>query len=61
MKDLTIYKESELSNIIFNDNYFYNEINNLDFLKALINEEFYYTNEQLKIALSDVEEYLSEA
>ena len=60
MRDITNHSDKELSLIIFNDNYFYREINNLSYLKALINEEFVYTPEQLEVAMLDVIDYNNE-
>lgn len=60
MRDITNHSDKELSLIIFNDNYFYREINNLSYLKALINEEFVYTAEQLEVAMLDVIDYNNE-
>lgn len=57
MKDLTIYSDNELSLTVFNEEYFYNERNfngNSDYLKALINEEFHYTPEQMKVLDQDL-------
>tara|TARA_R110000850_G_scaffold276171_1_gene417606 strand:+ start:679 stop:864 length:186 start_codon:yes stop_codon:yes gene_type:complete len=54
MRDLTNYSDQELSLNVFNDEYFYVERPDRKFLLALINEEFYYTNEQMVVLMSDL-------
>lgn len=49
MKDLTMYSDNELSLQVFNDEYFYIERHDRDYLKALIQEEFIYTDEQMTV------------
>ena len=56
MKDLTIYGNDELSMVVFNDEYFYIERENIDYLIALINEEFLYTDAQLETLHIDLED-----
>lgn len=60
MKDLTMYSNDELSLQIFNDQYFYNEINHPEYLMALIKEEFVYTSEQMQTLVDDLDDYLME-
>lgn len=60
MLDLTNYSDQELSLIVYNDEYFYNERNHLDYLKALISEEFIFTDEQMETLLNDLEEEANE-
>jgi hypothetical protein len=57
MKDLNGYSDKELSLRVFNEKYFYIERNyngNSNYLMALINEEFYYTEEQMKVLEEDL-------
>ena len=75
MIDITDRNKNELSLIMFNDEYFYNELkyftldtklNDEDiksvikYIKALLSEKFIYTNNQLKTALRDIQEYLKD-
>ena len=75
MIDITNRNKNELSLIMFNDEYFYNELKyfTLDtklndkeiksvikYIKALLSEKFIYTNNQLKTALRDIQEYLKD-
>ena len=60
MKDLTIYSKQELSLQVFNDEYFYVERGHREYLLALVNEEFHYTNAQLEVLLADLNEDASE-
>ncbi len=57
MKDLTIYDDEELSNQVFNDEYFWNEKDNLPYLFDLINEEFITTKEQRDKMIGDLIDY----
>ena len=61
MKDLTGYSDQELSLQVFNDEYFYIERHTGDYLIALINEEFHYTDEQMQVLLTDLEDDKQEA
>lgn len=64
MENLTQYTEQELSLRVFNDEYFYIERNhngNSDYLKALINEEFHYTDKQMEVLDQDLIDDLEEA
>ena len=64
MQDLTIYSEQELSLRVFNEEYFYIERNHngsTDYLKALINEEFTYTPEQMEVLERNLIDDLAEA
>ena len=54
MKDLTIYSDDELSLQVFNDLYFYTERHNKDYLLALVDEEFIYTQKQKEILIEDL-------
>ena len=60
MQDLTIYNNEELSNQVFNDEYFWNEKDDLRYLLDLINEEFITTKDQRGQLISDLIEYNSE-
>ena len=55
MIDLTVYGDEELSLQVFNDEYFYTERKSVEYLIALINEEFIYTVKQLEILLDDLD------
>jgi len=48
MIDITMHSDDELSQQVFNDQYFYNEINHPEYLIALIKEEFVYTPKQME-------------
>ena len=54
MIDLTNYSDDELSLMVFNDEYFYIERKNEDYLLALCNEEFIFTAEQLAVLKQDL-------
>ena len=57
MKDLKGYSDKELSLRLFNEEYFYIERNyngNSNYLMALINEEFYYNDQQMKVLEEDL-------
>jgi hypothetical protein len=57
MKDLNGYSDKELSSRVFKEEYFYIERNyngNSNYLMALINEEFYYTKNQMKVLEEDL-------
>ena len=54
MRDLTQYSDQELSLHVFNDEYFYIERANRPYLMALINEEFIYTDEQMRELINDL-------
>jgi len=60
MKDLTIYSDDELSNQVFNDEYFWSEKDDLRYLFDLINEEFITTKEQRGLLIRDLTEYSAE-
>ena len=57
MKDLTIYSNDELSNQVFNDEYFWGEREDPKYLFALISEEFITTKEQRGQLVSDLTKY----
>ena len=48
-KDLTAYSDQELALHVMNDEYYYSEIDNHDYLMALLEEQFIYTGEQLAV------------
>ena len=56
MINLTNYSDDELSLQVFNDEYFYIERHNTDYLQALVDEEFIYTPEQHTVLLNDLAE-----
>lgn len=56
MRDLTSYSDDELSLHVFNEEYFYIERENRDYLLALVKEEFYYTTSQMTTLIKDLEE-----
>lgn len=60
MKDLTNSTNRELTLHVYNEPYFYYERNDRDFLIALINEEFYYTEAQLNDLIETLDEELTE-
>ena len=60
MKDLTMFSDDELSLQVFNDQYFYSEIDDPRYLMALIKEEFVYTSKQMQTLVDDLNDYLME-
>ena len=54
MKDLRNYSNKELSLNVFNDQYFYIELDNPEYLLALVKEEFIYTKAQLKFLMNNI-------
>jgi len=48
MRNLLLHKENKLSELVFSDKYFSNELENQDFLIALCREEFIFTDNQLQ-------------
>jgi hypothetical protein len=56
MNDIRNYGDKELSLLVFNDEYFYTERKDTDFLQALINEEFLYTEKQMSVLANDLVE-----
>ena len=54
MKDLTTYSDDELSLNVFNDEYFYVERHNVDYLMALCAEEFHFTDAQKDVLIQDL-------
>lgn len=57
MQDLTQYSDQELSLRVFNDEYFYNERDyqcKNDYVLALVNEEFVFTDDQLSVLIQDL-------
>jgi hypothetical protein len=57
MKDLTLYNNEELTNHVFNDTYFWDEKDDLDYLMALVSEEFHTTKAQRANLLSELSQY----
>jgi len=55
-KDLTEYSDKELSLIVMNDGYFYDERDDQAYFMALINEQFIYTPAQLQTLQNDLKE-----
>ena len=55
MIDLTGFSDAELSLQVFNDEYFYTERGSVEYLIALLNEEFIYTVKQLEMLLDDLD------
>jgi hypothetical protein len=60
VKDIRKYSNDELSLNVFNDSYFYNELWNVDYVIALVKEEFIYNNKQMEKLIYDIEEYKKE-
>ena len=60
MIDLTNHTEQELSLQVMNEPYFYNERHHIEFLVALVKEEFFFTDRQLEIMLDDVKRLVEE-
>tara|TARA_Y100001973_G_scaffold72322_1_gene105435 strand:+ start:371 stop:571 length:201 start_codon:yes stop_codon:yes gene_type:complete len=58
--DITNNNNNDLSNIVFNDELLYNNINNIEKLNKYLNNRFIYTSLQYDILLNDIEEYLKE-
>jgi len=56
VKDLTRYGDQELSLNVYNDEYFYIERNNRDYLMALLAEEFIYTPGQMRELINDLDQ-----
>ena len=56
MYDLRSYRDTTLSERVICEkyNYFMSEIDNIDFLMALVKEEYLYTDIQLKILKLDL-------
>lgn len=55
-EDITKYSDDELSLRVFNDEYYYHERKDWNYLKALIMEQFVYTDAQLETLINDLEE-----
>lgn len=56
MEDLTQFTDQELSLHVSNDEYLYIERCNRDYLLALVDEEFIYTQEQMKVLMQDLKD-----
>lgn len=52
--DITGYSDRELSLQVFNDDYFYNEIENKPYLIALVDEQFKYNDAQFRDLLDSI-------
>jgi hypothetical protein len=60
MKNITQYPDKELCDIIFSDEYFYIERLNRPYLMALIREEIVFTDKQLSVLITALDEDVSE-
>ncbi len=60
MLNLTNYSDKELSDHVFNDQYFWNERHDMAYLFDLINEEFVTTKAQRATLIGDLTEYAHE-
>jgi hypothetical protein len=60
MIDITNCSDKELSLYVHNDLYFYSERHHLEFLCALVREEFYFTPKQLEVMIEDITETIKE-
>lgn len=60
MIDITNYSDKELSLHVHNDLYFYSERHHLEFLCALVREEFHFTPKQLEVMIEDITETVKE-
>ncbi len=54
-QDIRHYSDDELSLLVFNDEYYYVERHDRDYLKALLDEQFVYTDDQYKVLIKDLE------
>jgi len=54
MTNLRNYSDNELSLQVYNDELLYRLRKDIDFLMALIDEEFHYTEAQRKILIDDL-------
>lgn len=55
--DIRHFSDRELSILVMNDAYFYNEIDNRDYFYALVNEQFNYNDAQLADLLDTLERH----
>jgi len=60
MYDITEYSDQELSLVVFNDEYLYNDRHRPGFMDDTINGYFIYTPEQLEVLERDLEADLEE-
>jgi len=60
MRNITQYSDDELALIVFNDEYFYIERLNRPYLIALIREEIVFTDKQLSVLITALDEDVSE-
>ncbi len=58
--DITENNNNDLSNIVFNNELLYKNINNIEKLNKYLTNRFIYTPLQYDILLNDIEEYLKE-
>tara|TARA_R110000787_G_C13324110_1_gene436731 strand:- start:422 stop:601 length:180 start_codon:yes stop_codon:yes gene_type:complete len=55
MINITMHDDQELSLIVMNDEYFYNERGDRQYILALVAEEFIHTDEQLAVLIEDLD------
>ena len=60
MRNITQYSDDGLALIVFNDEYFYIERLNRPYLIALIREEIVFTDKQLSVLITALDEDVSE-
>ena len=53
-QDITAYSDQELSLQVFNDEYYYSERDNREYLLALVSEQFKFTAAQMDKLLTDL-------
>lgn len=58
--DITNNNNNDLSNIVFNSELLYKNINNIEKLNKYLTNRYIYTSIQYDILLNDIEEYLKE-
>ena len=56
--DITMHGDSELVDIIINDEYLYNLMDNVDLLIETVNETYLYVEEQLEELMEYVGDYM---
>ena len=60
MNDLTQYSDSELSLVVFNNEFLYDSRKNLESLREILDEAYIYTSEQWDELVQDIEDDLNE-
>lgn len=60
MRDLTNSSDRELTLWVYNEPYFYHEREDIDYLLALVAEEFHYTEAQLNDLIATLYEEMME-